>query len=74
LKGFLGGRKQKKQMAMTSQVSNQSQRNRKKEMNKEDRKKYNSALTYHYLREQDNGEELAADMEKKAGESTRQGN
>ncbi len=61
-------------MAMTSQVSNQSQRNRKKEMNKEDRKKYNSALTYHYLREQDNGEELAADMEKKAGESTRQGN
>jgi hypothetical protein len=46
----------------------------KKEMNKEDRKKYNSALTYHYLREQDNGEELAADMKKKAGESTRQGN
>ena len=43
-------------------------------MNKEDRKKYNSALTYHYLREQDNGEELAADMGKKAGESTRQGN
>jgi hypothetical protein len=31
----------------------------KKEMNKEDRKKYNTALTYHYLREQDNGEELA---------------
>jgi hypothetical protein len=34
-------------------------------MNKEDRKKYNTALTYHYLREQDNGEELAADLEKK---------
>ncbi len=26
----------------------------KKEMNREDRKKYNTALTYHYLREQDN--------------------
>jgi hypothetical protein len=37
----------------------------KKEMNREDRKKYNTALTYHYLREQDNGEELAADLEKK---------
>jgi len=34
----------------------------KKEMNKGERKEYNKALTYHYLKEQDNGAEVAEQM------------
>jgi hypothetical protein len=35
-----------------------------KEMNKEEQKQYNVALTYHYLKEQDSADEVAMEMDK----------
>jgi len=42
----------------------------KKNMNKEDRKKYNQALTYHYLKEQENGDDLAQMMKDRLDKAT----
>jgi hypothetical protein len=37
----------------------------KKEMNKDEQKQYNMALTYHYLKEQANCDEMAEEMRKR---------
>jgi hypothetical protein len=37
----------------------------KKELNKDERKQYNKVLTCHYLKEQDNGAEMAEEMGKR---------
>jgi hypothetical protein len=39
-------------------------------MNKEDQKKYNQALIYHYLKEQENGDELAQMMKDRLDKAT----
>jgi hypothetical protein len=36
-----------------------------KNLNKEDRKKLNKALTYHYIKEQADGDDTAKEMEKR---------
>jgi hypothetical protein len=42
----------------------------KKNMNIEDRKKYNQALMYHYLKEQENGDDLAQMMKDRLDKAT----
>jgi hypothetical protein len=39
-------------------------------MNKEDQKKYNQVLTYHYLKEQENGDEVAQMMNDRLAKAT----
>jgi hypothetical protein len=38
-------------------------------MNKEERKTYNKALTYHYLKQQDNGDEVVEEMDRRLGKA-----
>jgi hypothetical protein len=40
-------------------------RTTKKRMNKDERKTFNKALTYHYLKQQGNGDELVEEMDRR---------
>ena len=45
----------------------------KKNMNKEERKQLNKALTYHYLKEQADGDDIAEEMEMRLGRAVDKG-